>query len=97
MARSALHPRRKFSESNILDIMTKHEIEEALSERLPQCTICCSINPDGTLTVSANGRASEEFTIINIERAHYHGDDGVTKLAREIMEEMVMSRQTSLL
>jgi len=77
--------------------MTKQEIEAVLSSRLPNCTISCSFNPDGTLTVSVTGPASEQFTIINIDRTQYHGEGGINTLAREIMEEMVISRQAPLL
>lgn len=80
-----------------MDTMTRQEIEDVLSERLPNCTISCSINPDGTLAVAVTGPESQQFTIINIDRLQYQGDEGVNELAREIMEEMVMSRQTPLL
>ena len=33
--------------------------------------------------------------IINIDRLQYHGEAGINRLVREILEEMVISRQTS--
>jgi len=80
-----------------MDTMTKQEIDAVLSDRLPNCTISCMINPDGTLAVTVTGPASEQFTIINIDRLQYHGEEGINKLAREIMEEMVLSRHAPLL
>ena len=77
--------------------MTKQEVEDVLSDRLPNCAVSCWINQDGTLTVSVTGPASEQFTVINIDRLQYHGEEGINKLAREIMEEMVLSRKTPLL
>jgi hypothetical protein len=78
-----------------MDTLSKLEIEAVLSSRLPNCTISCSINPDGTLSVDVIGPESDQFTIINIDRFQYHGDAGINRLAREILEEMVMSRQLS--
>ena len=77
-----------------MDTLSKQEIEAILSDRLPNCTVSCSINPDTTLSVDVSGPDSQ-FTIINIDRLQYHGETGINRLVREILEEMVISRQTS--
>lgn len=78
-----------------MDTLTRLEIESVLASRLPNCTISCLINPDSTLSVDISGPDSHQFTIINIDRLQYHGEAGINRLVREILEEMVISRQTS--
>lgn len=78
-----------------MDRMSKSELEAVLSSRLPQCTIVCSINADGSLSVEVTGPDSHQFTIANIDRAQYLGEAGINKLAREVLEEMVISRRGS--
>lgn len=73
--------------------MSKSELEAVLSSRLPQCTIACSINGDGSLSVEVTGPDAHQFTIANIDKSQYRGEAGINKLARELLEEMVMSRQ----
>jgi hypothetical protein len=80
-----------------MDTLSKLEIETVLANRLPNCAISCTISADGTLSVDVLGPDSGRFTIINIDRRQYHGDAGINKLAREILEEMVMSRQATRL
>ncbi|MFC6335292.1 hypothetical protein GIR22_11040 [Pseudomonas sp. CCM 7891] len=75
--------------------LSKLELEAVLSSRLPQCTIKCSINGDASLSVDVAGPDTNRFTIANIDRTHYNGEAGINKLAREILEEMVMSRQAT--
>ncbi|MEN5258658.1 hypothetical protein [Pseudomonas protegens] len=81
----------------MMDTMTKGELETALRSRLPQCVIECSINSDASLAVEVTGPDGHQFSIASINRLQYRGDEGIAKLAREILEEMVMSRQTSQL
>ncbi|KJH85745.1 hypothetical protein UG46_14920 [Pseudomonas fluorescens] len=78
-----------------MDTMSKSELEAVLSNRLPQCTIVCSINADSSLSVEVTGPDEHQFTIANIDRIQYHGETGTNRLVREIFEEMVMSRQSS--
>jgi hypothetical protein len=78
-----------------MDTLSKLEIEAILSSRLPNCTISCSINPDSSLSVDVIGPESHQFTIINIDRYQYQGETGINRLVREILEEMVISRQSS--
>ena len=80
-----------------MDTLTKAQIQHALSTRLPNCTVKCAINPDGSLSVTVLAHDANQFTIANINRAHYHGEQGINRLTREILEEMVMSRQSSRL
>ncbi|WP_225927415.1 hypothetical protein [Pseudomonas ekonensis] len=70
-------------------------MKKASFHRLPQCIVECSINPDTTLAVEVTGPDGHQFAIANINRRCYHGEAGVAKLAREILEEMVLSRQNS--
>ncbi|KAA5834856.1 hypothetical protein F2A37_24975 [Pseudomonas chlororaphis] len=78
-----------------MDTLNKQELEAVLSSRLPQCTIACSINEDGSLSVDVVGPDADQFTVANVDRTQYHGEAGINKLAREILEEMVLSRQAS--
>ncbi|MGH8388198.1 MAG: hypothetical protein ACRESJ_22380 [Pseudomonas sp.] len=78
-----------------MDTMSKSELEAVLSNRLPQCTIVCSLNPDGSVSVEVTGPDTHQFTIANIDRSKYLGESGINKLAREILEEMILSRQGS--
>ena len=79
-----------------MDTLSRLEIQEILSKRLPKCAVSCSINPDSTLSVNVIGPGSYRFSIINIDRFKYHGKDGINKLVREILEEIVIARRTSL-
>lgn len=56
-----------------MDTLTKAEIETALSARLPKCAVKCALNPDGSLSVTVTAHGMDQFTIANINRAHYHG------------------------
>ena len=78
-----------------MDRLTKAEIEAALSARLPNCAVKCAINPDSSLSVTVLAHDADQFTIANINRAHYHGPSGINRLVREILKEMVMSRRLS--
>ncbi|MBJ2319682.1 hypothetical protein JFT37_14320 [Pseudomonas fluorescens] len=73
-----------------MDTLTKAEIETALSARLPKC----ALNADGSLSVTVTAHGMDQFTIANINRAHYHGVSGINRLVREIREEMVIARQS---
>ncbi|WLH10296.1 hypothetical protein PSH58_15415 [Pseudomonas hefeiensis] len=76
-----------------MDVLSKLDLERLLSDRLPQCIVTCSINEDGCLSINVAGPGTNQFTISQIERSHYHGEEGIHRLVREILEEMVMSRQ----
>ncbi|SDU99638.1 hypothetical protein [Pseudomonas mucidolens] len=80
-----------------MDTLNRQEIEAVLASRLPNCVISCTVSVDGSLTVDVTGPDSDQFTIVNIDRRQYHGETGINKLAREILEEMVMSRQATRL
>jgi len=78
-----------------MDVLSKLDLEHLLSGRLPQCTVTCTINDDGCLSINVAGPGTNQFSISQIERSHDHGEDGINKLVREILEEMVMSRQAT--
>lgn len=78
-----------------MDTLNRLEIETVLANRLPNCVISCTISADNTLSVDVKGPDSSQFTIVNIDRRKYHGEVGINKLAREILEEMVISRKVS--
>ncbi|MBW1249921.1 hypothetical protein I7860_24910 [Pseudomonas tolaasii] len=78
-----------------MDTLSRAEIEAVLTSRLPNCVISCTISADNTLSIDVTGPESDQFTVVNIDRRQYHGEAGINKLAREILEEMVISRQTS--
>jgi hypothetical protein len=76
-----------------MDTLKRGEIEAALAARLPSYRVECSLHPDGTLSAILTGPASDHFAITGIVRSNYRGTDAITKLAREILEEMVLARQ----
>ncbi|MQA54366.1 hypothetical protein [Pseudomonas piscis] len=78
-----------------MDTLSKFEVETALAQRLPNCRVNCVINADGSLSLDILAPGSNQFTIANIDRSHYHGESGINRLVREILEEMVVSRQSS--
>ena len=78
-----------------MDTLNSAQIEAVLAKRLPNCLIVCTLNLDSTLSIDVTGPDSYQFTIVNIDRSLYHGATGINKLIREILEEMVISRQAS--
>lgn len=78
-----------------MDVLSKLDLERLLADRLPQCIVTCSINEDGCLSINVAGPGTNQFTISQIERSHYLGEEGIHRLVREILEEMVMSRQAT--
>ena len=75
--------------------MSRRELEELLASRLPQCVIVCAINADSSLSVEVTSPDGQQFTIANVDRSRYHGEAGTSQLVREILQEMVVSRQSS--
>lgn len=80
-----------------MDTLTKAQIQRALSQRLRNCRVTCTINPDSSLSITVLAPDANQFTIANINRARYHGESGINRLVREILEDMVVSRKTSRL
>lgn len=80
-----------------MDTLSRAEIETVLANRLPNCLIVCTISADTTLSVDVIGQNGDQFTIVNIERRQYHGEAGINRLVREVLQEMVLSRRTSWL
>ncbi|WP_282395761.1 hypothetical protein [Pseudomonas sp. PS01298] len=76
-----------------MDTLSRAEIETVLASRLPNCTVFCSMSADNTLSIDVAGLEGDQFTAVNIDRRQYHGEAGINRLVREILEEMVMSRQ----
>lgn len=76
-----------------MDTLDKVEIQAALVARLPSYQVECNLHLDGALRVVLTGPDSDHFAITSIVRSNYHGADSVARLARETLEEMVMSRQ----
>jgi hypothetical protein len=76
-----------------MDTLNKVEIEAALGARLPGYRVECCLHPDGTLSAILTGPVSDHFAITGIVRSNYRGADSISRLAREILEEMVLSRQ----
>ncbi|WP_150645245.1 hypothetical protein [Pseudomonas fluorescens] len=76
-----------------MDTLNKGEIQAALAARLPSYLVECSLHPDGTLSAVLTGPDSDHFAITGIVRSNYPGNDSIARLAREILEEMVLARQ----
>ena len=76
-----------------MDTLNKSQIEKALAERLPSYRVKCTLHADGTLSAVLSGPETDHFAITGIVRAHYHGKAAISRLATEILREMVMSRQ----
>lgn len=56
----------------------------------------CSINADHNLFVEVIGRDQRQLTNANICRSRHHGKAGINRLLREILEEMIISRRSTL-
>ena len=76
-----------------MDTLSKSQIEKALAERLPSYRVKCTLHADGTLSAVLSGPETDHFAMTGIVRAHYHGKAAISRLATEILREMVMSRQ----
>ena len=76
-----------------MDTLSKIQIEAALTARLPSYHVECCLHSDGTLSAILTGPGSDHFAITGIVRAHYRGAESIARLTREILEEMVLSRQ----
>ncbi|PRA33648.1 hypothetical protein [Pseudomonas poae] len=76
-----------------MDTLSKSEIESALAIRLPSYTVTCSLHADGTLSAVLSGPETDHFAITGIVRAHYRGAEAISRLANELLREMVLSRQ----
>lgn len=76
-----------------MDTLNKDQIEAALAARLPSYQVECSLHPDGTLSAILTGPDSDHFAITSIVRSNYSGADSIARLAREILEDMVLSRR----
>lgn len=76
-----------------MDTLSCLEIEAALSRRLPSCTISCEISIGGALSVYVVGPDSDQLTIVGLDRARYRGQEGISRLSREILLEMIVVRQ----
>ena len=76
-----------------MDTLSKSEIEKALAERLPSYRVMCTLHADGTLSAVLSGPETDHFAITGIVRAHYHGKAAISRLATELLREMVVSRQ----
>ncbi|WP_241109977.1 hypothetical protein [Pseudomonas sp. MPFS] len=78
-----------------MDTLSKLEIETAIAQRLPNCRVACVINADSSASLDILAPGTNQFTIANIDRSRYHGASGINRLVREILEEMVVTRQLS--
>lgn len=76
-----------------MDTLNKGEIQAALAARLPSYLVECSLHPDGTLSAVLIGPGSDHFAITGIVRSNYRGTESIARLAREILEEMVLARR----
>lgn len=76
-----------------MEMLNKSRIEAALAARLPSYRITCTLHADGTLSAILSGPETDHFAITGIVRSHYNGADAITRLANEILREMVLSRQ----
>lgn len=77
-----------------MDTLNKSQIEAALAARLPSYKITCTLHADGTLSAILSGPETDHFAITGIVRAHYRGKAAITRLANEILREMVLSRRS---
>ncbi|MFC3939140.1 hypothetical protein CCU68_21930 [Pseudomonas gingeri NCPPB 3146 = LMG 5327] len=78
-----------------METLSKSEIEAELASRLPSYKVECTLHSDGTLSALLSGPNADHFAVTGIVRADYKGRESLSRLAREILEEMVLSRQGS--
>lgn len=76
-----------------MDRLTKDEIEGALHELLPGCTVECTFSPDGTTSLLIGGEDGDSFAVVGLVRSQYRGEAGLKRLARYIAEDIGLARQ----
>ncbi len=77
-----------------MDTLSKSQIEAELAARLPSYQVTCTLHTDGTLSAVLSGPKTDHFAVTGIVRAHYRGAEAISRLANEILKEMVLSRQS---
>lgn len=76
-----------------MDRLTKVDIEKALRDLLPGCTIKCTTSADGTASLLVGGADGESFAVVGLIRSDFRGEAGLNKLARFIVEDINMARR----
>ncbi|WP_434604034.1 hypothetical protein J3P91_10860 [Pseudomonas sp. Z4-7] len=76
-----------------MDRLSKHEIEAALRDLLPGCSVECTLGFNGTASLLVEGHDEESFAVVGLTRHQFRGDAGLKKLARFIFEDIELARQ----
>lgn len=76
-----------------MDRLSKVEIEAALRDLLPGCSIECTLSFDGTASLLVAGHDGESFAVVGLIRQQFRGEAGLRKLARFIFEDIELARQ----
>lgn len=76
-----------------MERLTRLQLESALKLRLPSYAIQCRRNSDGSLSVDLIDPESAVFTITGIVISKFVGPQGVSRLARQIVEDMALMRK----
>ena len=74
---------------------TKPQLEAALKIRLPSYDIHCKAHTDGSLSVDLTDPGCAVFAITGIVITDYVGPQGISRLARQIVEDMTLAQQGS--
>lgn len=74
---------------------TKPQLEAALKLRLPSYDIQCKAHTDGSLSVDLTDPGCAVFAITGIIISDYVGPQGISRLARQIVEDMTLAQQGS--
>lgn len=78
-----------------MESFTKPQLEAALKLKLPSYEIDCRRHSDGSLSVELRDQAGAAFAITGIVISDYVGPQGISRLARQIVEDMALARQGS--
>lgn len=76
-----------------MENLTRPQLEAALKLKLPSYDIHCHRHADGSLSVDLRDQESAVFAVTGIVMNDYAGVQGISRLARQIVEDMALVSQ----
>jgi hypothetical protein len=77
----------------VVENLTRRQLEAALKLKLPSYDIHCHKHSDGSLSVDLTDQESAVFAVTGIVINDYAGTQRVSRLARQIAEDMALVSQ----
>jgi hypothetical protein len=78
-----------------MDRLGKADIEAALEALLPECKVRCTLSVDGTASLMISCPGDEAFAVAGLVRGQYRGEEGLKRLAAQILEDLRLARRRS--